>query len=736
MLMKNSIAFTRQLSLTASAAALGVALMGTAGSAQAQTVQLTGANNLYAVDNNPGQTIEITSGTNALMFPKGQEWLLDPGKPWAGALAITDENWGQPPGWGANNMTIGASPFGGANPNAAAIQVDSGASLRFLGVQSLGWSPWMALNNMMNAQGDVIFENMNANIAGNSTFAGNVTLLDNAQIYMGETWGAASAISFGKNTNITLNPGSQLYLRLTSGFTSTAGGALAGSGKLELASGTLVINGQNTASTPFTGTLQIDPGAVFVVGDASHPTAVLGDPGHPTGSGYGLNVGGTIGGSAKLQGYGTIYGTVSNSGGVVQPGGSSGVPGTLTVSKYSQDATGSLKIEVTPTAASSLKVLGDASLNGSLSVTINPGTYGTKVYDIVDVGGVMSGSFSSITTASGATGAIAAVAKSANGYQLVTEVVQGANASAPVMNGHLVSANRLNNYYFVNSLYDVIAVGQKEAGTAPTFRAWGEGFGHQTSISRDDVGYHSTAGGFTAGGEYRSPSANATAGVAFSYSTEGMRSKGNSTANIGTWHVAAYGGADVQYARLDGVLFYNGYQTTTKRDFQDNGIAIAKPNGYAYGGSVQLSHALFGGIVTPYLRGIFSRQHLNGSVESGATVLDLKYDAINANTFVGDFGLRIEPMRSFLGSSTKLLITAAVEHDFSKAGEIVDGEFPIGSGQSWNAYWKGDSENTALVGADVGYKLGDSVELYGRLNGRFSLYQSSGELAIGGRWRF
>jgi len=707
--------------------------------ANAQVVQLTPATNGFMIDNSPGQTVEITSGTNAVEFPHGQEWITGAGNTWAGALYVTDENWGTPPGWGANNMTIGDSPFGGANPNAAVIQVDSGASLRFLGNQSLGWGPWFGMNNMIQAQGDVIFENMSANIVGTNTFAGNVTLLDGANIYMGETWGAASQISFSSHTNISLDTGSMLYLRLASGFTSTAG-TLTGPGTLHLAQGTLVLDGANTAASPFSGTLQLDTGATVMVGDATHPGAVFGDPGNPTAST--LTVPGTMSGSARLLGYGTVAANVVNNAGYVQPGGTAGTPGTLTIAgNYSQDATGTLRVSVTPNGADQLHVLGNAALNGSLNVTIGAGNYGTQIYNILTVDGTMTGAFSTVTTTSGATGAIAAVTQNANGYQVVTEVVAGPNATAPVVNGHLVSANRLDTQEFVDSLYDVIAVNgpkdgaMQQAELTHNVHVWLNPFGRVSSIARDGIGYHTNAGGVSGGIEARTPE-NATLGFAISYAHENLKAKGASAAHMNTVDLALYGGLNLQYVRVDGVAFYNTYDAATARDFGSNGVAKSAPSGYAYGGSLQVSKALFHDLLTPFMRGTYARQHLDAATETGATVLNLKFDAINANTFTGDVGFMINPLYRMPNCPTKLDLTVAVEHDFSKLGETVMGEFPIGSGQEWNTFWKGDSENTLIARLNVVHPVTDRIEVFGRLDGRLSRFQTAGEISVGGSYRF
>lgn len=74
-----------------------------------------------------------------------------------------------------------------------------------------------------------------------------------------------------------------------------------------------------------------------------------------------------------LTGFGTIGGDLLNNAGTVRPGGSIG---TLTVNgNYTQSSNGALAIEVSPTAASQLKVGGAATLGGRLALLYDPGVY-------------------------------------------------------------------------------------------------------------------------------------------------------------------------------------------------------------------------------------------------------------------------------------------------------------------------------------------------------------------------
>ena len=100
-------------------------------------------------------------------------------------------------------------------------------------------------------------------------------------------------------------------------------------------------------------------------------------------------------GAASSQGHGTIGGDVANAdGGVLSPGGSIG---TLTLGgDYTQGRTSRLRIEVSPTAASQLRVLGNASLDGNLLLVYQPGVYSDASYGILNAAGI-TGTFDTVT---------------------------------------------------------------------------------------------------------------------------------------------------------------------------------------------------------------------------------------------------------------------------------------------------------------------------------------------------
>ena len=138
------------------------------------------------------------------------------------------------------------------------------------------------------------------------------------------------------------------------------------------------MNGTNT----YTGPTTINSGTLEI-GDASH-----------TGASLSSNV--IVGASGVLMGHGTLSGGVTNTaGGVVAPGGSIG---TLSVGSYTQGASSTLRIEVSPTAASKLNVTGAASLNGTLALVYDPGVYSSATFDILHAGSI-TGTFATMNAA-------------------------------------------------------------------------------------------------------------------------------------------------------------------------------------------------------------------------------------------------------------------------------------------------------------------------------------------------
>lgn len=708
----NADTFRNKLCLSASALVFA-ACMGTANAAD---VTLGSGNTPWSLMSNATiDTLVIASGQTGYLTA---DYNTAP----AGMLGIT---WSGSPSMSAT----GSCSFGGCYANADIIKVNSGGKI-FVD-NPWGWQPF---EGMFNVAGDAEFGIANWGggttiLMGANTFSGNLILDagvggNTNLLQIGQDW-KSSALTLGSNANIVLNSGSMLEMWLSG--SAVAGGTVSGSGSISMHTGTLTINGTAVGATAFTGAVTLGPGANLVVGDATHSGAVFGDvTAAPASVAATINVtqsGGTL---ATLKGYGNINATVNNDG-IVVPGGTLGTLGTLTVSKYNQAATGVLQVEVSPTGASKLNVLGNASLNGSLVVRIGAGDYGNAVFPIVSAGSI-SGSFSAISTTGSVSGAIVALQTTSTGYNIVTE-----KASNSQVIGHLVTANRYDMYNFSASLYDVLAGGVPSGSKKVT--VWATPTGRIDSIGRDGLGYSLTSYGVSGGVQYGADWHNAVIGVALSYDHASLDVKHESTtADTDTVNIAAYGGFDVQNARIDGMVFYNTYDASTEREMTGFGTAAGKPSGWGWGGSVQISRPLFNDRVIPFARGTFARVAQDSLEEDGVPTFDLAYNGIDANTFVADIGLRVNILPA--ANASKLQALVAIRHDFSDPGETIEGSFANLSGSTFRYHWAGDSGNTLLLGLNAATTLQNKLQLFGRVGTEFSQYRRSAAFQIGAKYRF
>jgi uncharacterized protein with beta-barrel porin domain len=711
----------RRLRQSASTMIIAAACFELMGAAGAQTVLTTG-NTPYLLDQTTDKYVTIASGTDALLVSQYSLWEVYPATSYPG-LSIASLN--------ALDSTTGA-PI---------INIDEGASLRVTGGQTQGWGAWWRLTNMINSSGTVIIEGCGdgtVHFNGTTNLLGTLKLLDGAALDLGEAW-TTSSVTFGAHSNIEMGANSYIYLRMPGNWTSALGGIMTSTdatAKFELVQGTLVMNGQNTAAAPYLGSIVLDPGAVFMVGDAAHSSAIFGDPNHPDGSAMTINVTRTNGTAASLRGYGTVIATVNNASGIVRPGGTSGTLGTLTVSKYVQGSTGTLQVEISPEGASKLNVLGAATIGGSLMVTIDKGSYGNSIFPILSASSI-TGSFTSVSTNGNTAGAIVGLSITNTGYSIVTEKATSAQST-----GHMVQANRTNIYDFNHALFDRIDMGLPQAGAVKAreggeLSVWMAPFGQIESVGRGGLGYSTTTGGLEAGAEYKLPWHDAVMGIAGSYANQTMDVRGeDSNASSNTYDVAAYGGASVQNARIDGTVFYNVYTGAIHRNLVGADTAKSAPKGWAWGGSLQVSTSFINDIVSPYIRGIFARVHQDAATETGGGALALKYDSIDKNTFMGDVGVRLHLIRPQEGRRLEASLLVAIEHDFTKGGELVVGQFATLTGSDFTYSWKGNDKNAVLVGMDVSGPVANGVEVFGRVNGRFTNYSRAGEISVGGRYRF
>ena len=200
--------------------------------------------------------------------------------------------------------------------------------------------------------------------------------------FSGMTGGVTMSSLSGSGGSLDLGSNA---LTLDTSTSNTFTGTVNGQSMTMQGTGTQILDGQTT----FTASATV-AGGTLEIGDGDSPSATLASPQVLVQSG------------GTLRGHGSVIGHVTNDG-TVRPGGSIGV---LTISgDYTQNASGTLTIDVTPTQASELKVDGQASLAGTLNLVYAPGTYAEHAYTLVQAD-ALSGRFAT-TTISGAPAALA-----------------------------------------------------------------------------------------------------------------------------------------------------------------------------------------------------------------------------------------------------------------------------------------------------------------------------------------
>lgn len=640
---------------------------------------------------------------------------------------LTDDNSTTPAT--AGNPVLYGGNWMDASSYASTVSVKSGGTLQFT---DPGY--WGAYIGMINADAgsSVVFSRQYGTsiFMGANTFLGNISVADGGTLTFGQDWSATTTY-FGTATNFILGTGNTVEFYTPHSISNTISTfSSTGAGSLIFHNGTMIVDGINTAASPFTGTVNIGAGATFMVGDSTHATAVFGDP---KASAVTITVnqsGGTLG---SLKGYGTIYGSVINNS-LVAPGGTNGTPGTLTIrGNYTQtnstSSPGELLIDVSPTGASKLAVTGTATLAGTMVVKVEDGTYtAPALYDVLTAGSV-SGSFSTISVSGKA--AFVGTAKSATGYQVAVESSSSAQTFA-----HQVQANRQAVTEFSRALYDRIET--KPEVTSATWQTWVAPFATTESLGRSGLGYSNVTAGIRGGVEYLLPKQGAVVGVAASYGGSWMDTKGDTAkATANTYNVAAYGGADLTFARVDGTLYLSKFSTSIERNLGNSlGTTTASPDGATWGATVQISKSLFHDWVEPYAAGYFARVHLDGVSEGGNANFALKYEALNKNFMVTDLGLRVHAIKPTADQNLRVDFNLAVEHDFSDRGETATAAFANITGSSAVYSWKGDSENAIIAGLDVAQKVTDKISIFARANGQFSTYRRSGDFSVGAKYSF
>jgi uncharacterized protein with beta-barrel porin domain len=593
----------------------------------------------------------------------------------------------------------------------------------------------------------------------------------------------AGTISGGKDSILFLSGGANSLTLQTGGVLN---GDAVGS-TAEGATNALILQGTGATANAFVNfnTLDVTAGGVWAlngvstigattidsgnlrVGDAGHPSAQLTSP-------ITINSGGT------LSGHGTVVGSVTNNGGTVSPGGSIG---TLTVTgDFTQSATSTFSLDVTPTSNSNLVVSGTATLAGSLVLVAQPGIYrkGTT-YTFLNAG-LVTGSFSSLTATNGldlsdvntsSTGvltllngafsgigatpnqttvgdALVSVPVGASDFDTVANAAVGLtpgaqqNAALDQLGGEIdadfVTVGRDSARSFLGGIGDQLsAAGEARGGAGGDHDPWVRAYGSLGTVNGDGNahGFDSTSGGAIMGAsrEWR----GATVGAALSYGHTDLNLRGlDQKGSFDTGALALYGEHRMGVFFLDaaGSIAYDHGEST--RTILFPGIARRTTGSFdGYAGAVWLSAGarLDGGegfLFEPSLNLTYDHLQQNGFAEKGGGGADLLIGSKNQDALESTLQAKVsKPMVLANGNTLRTDIKVGWSHEWSPTGTSITEAFAAPGGDTFTLAGATPDKDRGVIGAGLAYDASKRLTYFGRYEATLGAHQSNNALTAG-----
>jgi autotransporter-associated beta strand protein len=556
-------------------------------------------------------------------------------------------------------------------------------------------------------------------VSGTQILTGNNTYTGNSAIAAGTTLQVGAGGTSGAIVGNVADDGTLVFDRAD---TMTYAGVVFGTGAVTQAGpGTTILNGVNTV----TGVTTVQQG-VLEVGDATHSTATLAG-----------NV--VVGAAGTLRGHGTIGGSVTNTaGGTVAPG---GTIGTLTVGSYTQGATSTLAIEVSPTAASELNVLGAASLNGKLALTFDPGVYGAHaVYQIISAAS-LTGTFSSVTEGGSVPGGglVYSLSYGAKQVDLMVESTGGAQIYGGIGTATLDEARGFAALVADRSGDAGCADGSADAKTRDcTMGAWA-----QAIASTDNVGTAASGFGFNntgagaMGGLDRRVGDNAAVGVAFGFEQNDLRMGGASaTASGSSYFGAVYAHWIVGPAWIDGQGFYMRSNWAVNRTVAGSGSVASNPNGGTKGFLVQASVPI-GADFRPYARFTYANFDRDAVTETGLTGAGYALPLASSRTALAEAGLQWSHSWAVPGGiELRPALEMGVQNDLADQNRDVSGSLEGIADTGFTVSSVHLPPTAGVADASLKVKVSRRFELTADLRDRFSANQTDASASLGGLFRF
>ena len=316
---------------------------------------------------------------------------------------------------------------------------------------------------------------------------------------------------------------------------------------------------------------------------------------------------------------------------MVWPGGSMGV---LTINgNYTQNADGTLQIDLTPTQASQLVVNGTASLAGTLDLIYAPGTYTNSTYTLVQAKTV-NGTFATVNTTGPGPSTVTYTGTQAN-LALATATtptppITPTTPTPPVrvaprdagLYGNLLLSQNLAGQQTLSSVLDASLLSraptcqaQSTSSSACQAGLWVQSTGSSLSVDGSN-GVNAIGFGLLAGADRAVGDAihlGVEAGVGQTNATDPL----GGTGRVQQAHAGVYAFADAGPLVLSATadVAHNSYRVSRETGI---GHALANPDGNATSAGVQAAWPmqLVSWQVVPKLGALYQHQSLNGFVET------------------------------------------------------------------------------------------------------------------------
>jgi autotransporter-associated beta strand protein len=523
---------------------------------------------------------------------------------------------------------------------------------------------------------------------------------------------------------------------------STFGNRFYGAGvAMKVLGGQVILTNTNSA---FSGPVTVSGGSLQI-------GAAPGD-----GSFLSATGGVSVAAAGRLGGFGSLGGAVVNNG-VVSPG-AGGVLGRLTIGgDYTQSATGMLSILAGPSQTSNLQVGGAAHLNGGLTVAFTPGAYAPfTTYKIVGATGAVSGTFS---TVSGTTGLPFGLGYDVSYLAHEVDLALRPNPGlGSVFSDQQLIAGGDAGLFFGQVLdHDLEAAegrkakGGQAANTYGTANCAADGFCGPSSVwlkpmaSRSvtdsagpSSGYGADAAGLV-GGIDRDVGQFGRVGLAMAYSHDNVGYHGAASSHGDSYDIAAYGHAVAGPAHLDGLIAYTDAKTSLDRH-TSSGEANSGPHARGWGAAAQIGvpYAISRTwTLTPEGRLSVFSQHQDSYAETGAGVSDLTVASFDQTSVKARFDLRLTgQIAAASGAQLRPELRVGVEEELGSPAHSVSAIFSAAPAAPFAVLGVRPDRTAAVIGAGLSGSFRNCLDLYARIDGRFSRDQSEGAATLGARWRF